>query len=57
LILLNNIYQILFFKPKVGQMEIDKTPTQIRAQNLCIVRWIVMEGLTKVNLGSEKNPQ
>ncbi len=38
-------------------MEIDKTPTQIRAQNLCIVRWIVMEGLTKVNLGSEKNPQ
>jgi hypothetical protein len=39
-------------------MEIDETPTQIKVQNLCIVRWIVTEEqLTKINLGFEENLQ
>jgi hypothetical protein len=40
-------------------MEIDETPTQIKVQNLCIVRWIVTEEkqLTKINLGSKENLQ
>jgi hypothetical protein len=38
-------------------MEIDKTHVPIKAQNLCIARWIVNEEeeLTKINLGSIKN--
>jgi hypothetical protein len=40
-------------------MEIDKTPIQIRVQNLRIVGWIVTkeEQLTNINLGSEENLQ
>jgi hypothetical protein len=33
----------MFFQLKVGEMEIDKMPTQIKVQNLCIVGWIVIE--------------
>jgi len=29
-----------FFQLEVGEMEIDKTPTQIKIQNLHIVGWI-----------------
>ncbi len=48
-----------FFQPEVGEMEIDKMPTQIRVQNLLIVGWIVTkeEQLTNINLGSEENLQ
>jgi hypothetical protein len=49
----------MFFQPEVGKMEINETPTWIRVQNLCIIRWIVTkeEQLTKINLGFEKNLQ
>jgi hypothetical protein len=49
----------MFFQPKVGEMEIDKMPSLVRVQNLCIVGWIVTEEeqLTKINLGSEGNLQ
>jgi hypothetical protein len=38
-------------------MEIDETPAQIRAQNLCIAGWILItkEQLTNINLGSKEN--
>ncbi len=40
-------------------MEIDETLAQIRVQNLCIARWIVIkeEQLTKINLGNKENLQ
>ncbi len=49
----------IFFQPKIGEMEIDEMHAWIKVQNLCIVRWIVIEKeqLTKINLGSEKNLQ
>jgi hypothetical protein len=48
-----------FFQLEVGEMEINKTPTQIRVQNLHIARWIVTkeEQLTNNNLGFEENLQ
>jgi hypothetical protein len=41
-----------FFQPKVGEVEIDETPAQIKVQKLRIARWIVTkeEQLTKINL-------
>jgi hypothetical protein len=40
-------------------MEIDKTPTRIKVQNLHIAGWTITEEeqLTKINLGFEKNLQ
>jgi hypothetical protein len=46
-----------FFQPKVGKMEIDKTPAWIKVQSLHITRWTITkeEQLTKINLGSKEN--
>jgi len=38
-------------------MEIDKTPIQIKVQNLSIVGWIEKEQFIKINLGFEENLQ
>jgi hypothetical protein len=37
-------------------MDIDETLTQIKAQNLCITNWIIIEEeqLSNINLGFEK---
>ncbi len=50
---------LTYFQPKVGEMEIDKTPTQIKVQNLRIAWWIVNVEvqLTKINLGFKENLQ
>jgi hypothetical protein len=36
-------------------MEIDKTPIQIKVQNLSIVGWTEKEQFIKINLGFEEN--
>jgi hypothetical protein len=48
-----------FFQLEVEEMEIDKTPTWIIVQNLCIARWIVIEEeqLIKINIGFGENLQ
>jgi hypothetical protein len=39
----------MFFQPKVGEMEIHKTPTRINVQNLRITRWTIIEEEQLIN--------
>jgi len=49
----------MFFQHEIGEMEIDKRPSQTKVQNLCIAGWTITkeEQLMKISLGSKKNLQ